>query len=209
MSLKNLIRIIINYKFSIITIIFFELLYLIKGYKGNKFNFSNSDLMTDNLPCPYYFLSKIKKALNNSNFSNFSNFLDLGCGSGRAIDFFNKNFANKNFVGIEYFATQYEYCKKIFQKEKNIKIIQQDFTKFDFFQYNIDCYFFNDPFKKNSESFKFIAKIINFCLNKKKIMFIFVNCNKSIIGELKNIQCIESCYISNTRGYSIYFLNDN
>jgi tRNA G46 methylase TrmB len=146
MLLKNLARIINSYKFSIITIVFFELLYLLKGYKGNRFNFLNSDLMTDNLPCPYYFLFRIKKTLKNSNFSNF---LDLGCGSGRAIDFFNKNFFNKNFIGIEYSTNLYEYCRKIFQKQKNIKIIQEDFTKLNFFQYNTDCYFFNDPLKKN------------------------------------------------------------
>ena len=85
--INNLIRIIKNYKFSIFTTMFFELVYLFKGYKGNRFNFSNNDLMADNLPCPYYFLFKIKKALKNQNFYNF---LDLGCGSGRVIYFFNK-----------------------------------------------------------------------------------------------------------------------
>ena len=115
MIIRNLIRIIKSYKFSIFKIIFFELLYLFKGYKGNRFNFSNNDLMTDNLPCPYYFLFKIKKALKNRQFYNF---LDLGCGSGRVIDFFNKNFPNKNLTGIEYFNTQFEHCIKIFQGKK-------------------------------------------------------------------------------------------
>ena len=73
--LKNLFRIISSYKFSLITIVFFELLYLIKGYKGNRFDF-----MSNNIPCPYYFLYKIKKTLKNNNFYRF---LDLGCGSGR------------------------------------------------------------------------------------------------------------------------------
>ena len=86
---KNLFRIISAYKFSLITIIFFELIYLIKGYKGNRFNFSNNDSMADNFPCSYYFLFKIKKTLKNTNFRNF---IDLGCGSGRTIDFYNKNF---------------------------------------------------------------------------------------------------------------------
>ncbi|MBL4898310.1 MAG: class I SAM-dependent methyltransferase, partial [Colwellia sp.] len=59
--------------------------------------------------------------------------MDFGCGSGRIIDFFNKNFNDKNLIGIEYFTDQYEYCKKAFQNKKNIKIIQADFTKSDFF----------------------------------------------------------------------------
>ena len=205
MLLKNFIRIITSYKFSIITIIFFELIYLFKGYRGNKFNFSDNDLMADNLPCPYYFLFKIKKTLKNNNFRNF---LDLGCGSGRAIDFFNKNFFNKNFVGIEYFTNQYEYCKKIFHKQKNIEIIQADFTKLNFLKYNPDCYFITDPFKKKMEFIKFIEKLINFSL-KKNCLFIFVNCNRKVIAELKNTQCIESFYINKIQGYSICNLNNN
>ena len=205
MFLKNLFRIINVYKFSLITIIFFELIYLIKGYKGNRFNFSNNDSMTDNFPCPYYFLFKIKKTLKNTNFRNF---IDLGCGYGRTIDFYNKNFSNKNFLGIEYFTNQYKYCKKIFHKQKNIEIVQADLTKLNFLKYNPDCYFINHPFKKKMEFIKFIEKLISFSI-KKNCLFIFVNCNKETIEELKNIQCIESFYINKIQGYSICTLNNN
>ena len=68
--IKNLIRMINSYRFSIITIIFFEILYLFKGYRVNKINFSKNDLMTDNIPCPYYFLFKIKKALKKRDLSD-------------------------------------------------------------------------------------------------------------------------------------------
>ena len=200
MILKNLFTIINNYKLSLITIIFFEILYLIKGYKGNRFNFSENEYMTNNFPTPYYFLFKIKKILKNNNFSNF---IDLGCGSGRTINFFNRNFYNKNFIGIEYFTDQYEHCRKIFQRKNNIKIIQTDFTKSNFFHYNADCYFFNNPFKKDLEFTKFIEKVINFSLKKKNILFIFVNFNKKNIENLANIQCIESFYINEIKGYSI------
>ena len=57
--------------------------YLIKGYKGFKINLSKNDLMTDNIPCPYFFLSKIKKDLSGDSFSKL---IDLGCGSGRIIE---------------------------------------------------------------------------------------------------------------------------
>ena len=161
MVLKNLVRVIGDYKFYLFTIVFFELLYLIKGYKGNKFSFRKNDFMADDIPCPYYFLLKIKKTLKKNNFYKL---LDFGCGSGRIIDFFNKNFNDKNLIGIEYFTDQYEYCKKTFQNKKKIKIIQADFTKSDFFQYDADCYFLNNPFKKNSDFIEFIEKIINFSL---------------------------------------------
>ena len=205
MFLKNLFRIVSVYKFSLITVIFFELIYLIKGYKGNRFNFSNNDSMTDNFPCPYYFLFKINKTLKNTNFRNF---IDLGCGYGRTIDFYNKNFSNKNFLGIEYFTNQYKYCKNIFHKQKNVEIVQADFTKLNFLKYNPDCYFINHPFKKKMEFIKFIEKLISFSI-KKNCLFIFVNCNKETIEELKNIQCIESFYINKIQGYSICNLNNN
>tara|TARA_Y100000590_G_C15710561_1_gene1010107 strand:- start:1275 stop:1901 length:627 start_codon:yes stop_codon:yes gene_type:complete len=206
MIIRNLIRIIKSYKFSIFKIIFFELLYLFKGYKGNRFNFSNNDLMTDNLPCPYYFLFKIKKTLNSKNFHNF---LDLGCGSGRVINFFNKNFPEKNLVGIEYFDDQFKYCEKIFNGKKNIRIIQADFTKIDFLKYNADCFFFNDSFKKDLEFTKCVEKIVNFSSNKKNFLLIFVNYNKKLIDELKNIHCIEDFYINNKKGYSICCLKND
>ena len=131
----------------------------------------------------------------------------MGCGSGRTIGFFNKNFYNKNFIGIEYFPDQYEYCRNIFQSKNNIKIIQADFTKTDFFQYDSDCYFFNNPFKNSSEFVEFMEKTTNFYLNKKNVLFIFVNFNKKIIENLENIRCIESHYISEIKGYSICCLD--
>jgi|TARA_B100001964_G_C14234284_1_gene601636 SAM-dependent methyltransferase len=204
MLLKNLFRTLAEYKLNLITIVFFELLYLIKGYKGNKFNFNKNDLMADDIPCPYHFLIKIKKTLKKNNFNKL---LDLGCGSGRIIDFFDKNFPNKDYIGIEYFPSQYNYSKKIFQNRENIKIVQADFTKTDFFKYDPDCYFFNNPFKKDLECIEFIEKTINFSLNKKKILFIFINVNKKVIENLRNIQCIESYYIKETKGFSICCLN--
>ena len=204
MLFKNLIRIINNYKFYLIKIIFFELMYYFKGYKGNRFNFSKNDFMTDNLPCPYYFLLKINNALKNKDIKNF---LDLGCGSGRIIDFLSKNFPDKNFTGIEYFSEQYEYCKNIFKSKKNVNIINADFTKSDFFQYDADCYFLNEPFKKNLEFIEFMEKTVNSSLGKKNILFIFINCNRQIIENLKNIKCLEEYYINDKKGYSIYSIN--
>ena len=52
MLFNNILRILKSYRFSLIKIIFFELIYLIKGYKGYKGNnitFSNNNLMTNNI----------------------------------------------------------------------------------------------------------------------------------------------------------------
>jgi len=204
MILKNLLRILGTYRISLIKIIYYELIYLIKGYKGNKFTFLKDNLMSDNIPCPYYFLHEINKVIKSKNFNLF---LDLGCGSGRAIDFFNKNFSDKNFIGIEYFQEQFLHSKKNFELNRNIKIIQGDFIKIDFLQYNADCYFFNHPIKVDDIFIEIIKKIKNSGFIRKNILLIFVNCNNNVLQSLKDIQCIRSYYINNRTGFSIYCIN--
>ena len=203
MLIKNLLRIVKSYKFSLITIIFYEIIYLLKGFKGNKFHFSENNKMSDDIPCPYYFLYKIKKILSKFNFKTF---LDLGCGSGRVIDFFSKNLAQVDFVGIEHFSNQYNYCKKIFENKKNIKIVQADFLKSDFFQYDPDCFFLNRPINDDLVFIETIKKLLNFPHKHKKILLIFVNCDNKILKSLINIQCIDSFYTNVNKGYSIYLL---
>ena len=205
MIFQNLLRITASYKFNIITIIFFELLFIIKGYRGNKLNFTGTKKMSDNIPCPYYFLFKIKKILKKNEFTRF---LDLGCGSGRTIDFFNKNFKNKEFIGIEFFFDQYNFSKKLFESKKNIKIIQKDFTDLDFIKYNSDCLFLNNPFKNEYESIEFLQKIISSSKFKKNILIITVNYNKNLIAKLNNIKLLDSYYINEIKGYSILRLNE-
>ena len=205
MLIKNLLRIVKSYKFSLITIVFYEIIYLLKGFKGNKFHFSENNKMSDDIPCPYYFLTKIKKELQKEAFNIF---IDLGCGSGRIIDFFSKNFSDKKFIGIEYFNDQYEYCKKIFKEKENIYIFQDDFTKSDFFKYNSDCYLFNNPFRNEKEFVKFMDLNKKFFF-KKKIIFIFANYNKKTIYNLKYLKTIKNFYISENKGYSICYLNND
>ena len=205
MLIKNILRILISYRLSIAKIIFFEFIYLIKGYKGNRFNFTKSKIMASNIPCPYYFLYRIKKILSNKSFNTF---LDLGCGSGRVIDFFQKGTINKKFIGIEYFLNQYTYCKNIFSNKKHIKIINEDFLKQDFLKYDADCYFFNQPISEDSVFIELVEKIVN-SSNKKKILFIFVNCGPNIFEPLKYAECIDKFYIKDKKGYSIFYLNNN
>ena len=205
MIFKNLLRILESYRLSLMKIIFFELIYLIKGYRGNKFTFSKNNIIADNIPCPYYFLHKIEKKIKDRDFKIF---LDMGCGSGRVIDFFSRNLLNKSFIGIEYFEEQFLHCKKNIEIHKNIKLFQADFIKFDFLQYEADCYFFNQPIKDDIIFTDLIKKIINSVHNKKSILLIFVNCNNNILKSLKNVQLIESYYVNDNKGFSIYGVNN-
>lgn len=205
MLIKNFFRIIKDHKFFLIPIILHELIYFLKGYKGFKFNFSNNNEMSDNIPCPYYFLTKIKKKINEKNFTKF---IDLGCGSGRVIDFFHKNLENKNFLGIEYFYNQYKFCKNNFKNQKNIEIIQSNFIKEDVFKYDSACYFLNAPFKRNEDFLNFIQTMQNYQV-KKNFLVITVNIDKKTLSKIKDIEFIESFFIGNNKGYSIFSLSSN
>lgn len=204
MLIKNIFRIVASYKFALIKIIFFEIVCIFNLYKGNSFSFSNNNVMADNIPCPYYFLLKIKKVLKKYDFDTL---VDLGCGSGRAIDFFDKNFPKKKFIGIEYFKNQYERCVKKFKKKNNILIKQEDFTKYDFIQYNANCYFFNNPFKNDKDVIPIIKHIKKNQIKEGNILFIFINFNKDTFEELKDLKKIEKYYINKDKGFSLYLLD--
>ena len=206
MIFKNIIRIISIYKLYLFPVFFFEMLYLIMGYKGNKFSFSDNNIMTDNIPCPYFFLIKIKKTLKKENFNKL---VDFGCGSGRVIDFFSKEFKDKEFMGIEYFIEQFNYCKNNFKNKSNIEIIREDFRKIDLNKINADCYFFNSPLKKEEETLEFV----NTTLNKKagkQILLIFINFQHEIIQKIRDnskFNSINSFKINKSLGFDIFKVN--
>ena len=64
--------------------------------------------------------------------------------------------------------------KKLFQNQKNIKIIQADFTRSDFFQYDADCYFLNNPFVSNTEYFASKPNIKAILLKKNSELIEFI-----------------------------------
>ena len=58
MLFKNIVRIITGHKLSLLQLIFFEIIYIFKGFKGNKISFSKNSAMSDNIPYPFFFFSK-------------------------------------------------------------------------------------------------------------------------------------------------------
>ena len=145
MKIKRLFNILSSYGYWLPQILFFEIYYLLKGYKRNSVKVLNNDRFTDNIPCPYFFLHKLKKFFLNTDIKSF---VDLGCGDGRSIFFFNKQL-KINFNGIENDPYVYGNCKKLFNKYDNIKINHDDIMSFKFLEYNNDCFFIGDPLKKN------------------------------------------------------------
>ena len=109
------IKIIKTYKFYIIKILIFEIFFLVRMFRGGKIKITNHKYYTDNIPCPYLFLWKIKNFLIEKNIKSL---IDLGCENGRVIFFLNK-YINLNLVGIEYDQQTSESCRKIFEKKQN------------------------------------------------------------------------------------------
>ena len=58
MILKNITQLFKAYRLSIIKILLYEIVYIIRGFKGNSFNANKDQRATDNIPCPYFFLNE-------------------------------------------------------------------------------------------------------------------------------------------------------
>ena len=209
MLFKSLLRILKSYRFSLIKIIFFELIYLIKGFKGNRFTFSKNEL-ADNIPCPYYFLYKIKKFLADKNIKSF---IDLGSGNGRVIYFFNNYFKIK-YYGIECFDKPYNFSKNLFEKNENIHIKNENFTNLNFLNEEHDCFFLNEPLK-NKKDFQFIVNSIlkKYNNSDKKYYIVLINMTNEDLKIFSNLNLLDSEIIytkqekipwRHNRGYYIY-----
>ena len=201
MFVKNIIAIAKKYKFSIHKILFYEIFFVLRGFKGNKIDFNINDELSSNIPCPYYFLIKIKKFFDNKQIKSF---IDLGCGNGRVIFFLNKYFKIK-YYGVEFFKTPYNYCKTIFSGEQNIQIENDDFRNLNFLNKDIDCFFFNEPLK-NKKDFELVINSICKKFEKdthKKYYIILINLHEDYHNLFSNLNLLNFEKI-NTRGYYIY-----
>ena len=200
MKIKSLFNILSSYGNWLPQILFFEIYYLLKGYKRNSVKILNNDRFTDNIPCPYFFLHKLKKFFVNADIKSF---VDLGCGDGRSIFFFNKKL-KINFYGIEYDSSIYGNCKKLFNKYDNIQINHGDIMSFKFLEFNNDCFFIGDPLKKKYDFDKLIQKILEkYMKNRKKIYFIVVNVDENKREVFNEYKLIDS-FQKNNKGYYIY-----
>jgi len=208
MKIKILFNMLLSYGTWLPQLLFFEIYYLLIGYKRNSAKFLKNDRFTDNIPCPYFFLHKLKFFFLNTDIKSF---VDLGCGDGRSIFFFNKQL-KINFYGIEYDPFIYAKCKKLFDKYDNIQINHGDIMSFKFLEYNNDCFFIGDPLKKKYDFDNLIQKILEKNIeNEKKIYFIVVNIDESKREVFNKYKLIDSLR-KNNKGYYIYsneVINEN
>ena len=192
-------RILPNYGNFIVHILFFEIIYFFLGFKQSSIDILNNEKQSDNIPCPYFFLYKIKKFFLSEKINSL---IDLGCGGGRSLYFF-KKYKNIDYCGIENNYKIYSECKKLFEKDKNVKIYNEDIMSLKFLNYNNDCFFINDPLKKKEDFDKLILSIFEKNNNVKKIYFILVNLDESKRQIFDSYNLIEFFQIK-TKNYYIY-----
>lgn len=186
------------FRFNIVLlfkILIFELIYL-----GKNFNFyyikSNNNKYFDHVPSPYYYLNSIYKDINKNELKK-KYFIDIGCGTGRVLNFFFER-GFKNIIGVE----QSKKALKIFKKKnifKQIKTFNQDILKYNFPQSSLIVYMYNPAPKK------IIKKLIT-KLKKRKFKDLTILYLSPIYLELfdkKYFKIIKKAYDSKFRGYVI------
>lgn len=173
----NLFKILLSYKGFIVKLFYFEIRYLIRTIKYREFSlsFDKSSLYeeysdsVEYVPTPYYFLKQSLKYLNHSRGS----IIDIGCGSGRVLRYFQKYIKNNNtyeFIGIDLNTKVLDLGRKF---DDEIKYINNDATLYKFPQDTILIYLFN-PFGQSSMS-NFIDNLVsqkNKFTNKLRIIYV-------------------------------------
>lgn len=84
-------------------------------------------------PWSFRYLGRLFSVINELNEIDFNNLLDVGCGDGRLIHEINKNFAEKELIGIDYSAKAIDLAKalnpKIASSYQQINISTQKIGK--------------------------------------------------------------------------------
>ena len=201
--MNKLIDLLKSYKFSLFYVILYEIAYILLGYKGNSVSTRKDKYLTDTIPCPYFFLSKIYKTLKNKQINLF---VDLGCGSGRVIYFFRKKF-KKKCIGVELFNEPFLKAYNLFSNINEVEIINKNFFEIDYKSLNADCYFINDPLKDPKMHDNLIKTLISGHHSKKgELIFILINLSSDKLEIFNKMTLIDSLTINN-RGYHIFIHN--
>ena len=174
--------------------------YLNKSYK-KKFIFSNFSYNYYNIFTKLILIprSSIKylNILNDINLNKNDVILDIGCGDGFNLLYFNKNYNFKKIIGVEIDKNIYDVCKQNLNMidSNKIKIFNQNILKYNFPNDLSIIYLFN-PFQQNYltkdckqyNKYKLLVKKIkqSFLSNKRSIKIIFINLNDKKIFEIFN-----------------------
>lgn len=190
--IKALYHIIKNYNFYSIPILLREAEFYLKYNKDfNKFKYHDSNFLSDSIPCPHFFLLKIKKFM----IEKKINFLcDLGSGYGKILYFFGEiNYFKID--GVELDKEIFAFSEKL--KNQRINIFNQDILNFDLNNTNYELLIINDPLKKTEDLSQLIENIKNNYTNKYVVL---INIGQEKFNKIKNdLVIIESYKISKNK----------
>ena len=172
-----LFKILSSYEGFIFKLFYFEIRYLIRTIKYREFSlsFDKTSLYgeykdsVEYVPTPYYFLRQSLKFINHSSGS----IIDIGCGSGRALRYFQEYTKDHNrheFIGIDLNTEILNLGRKF---NDDIKYITNDATLYEFPQDTVLIYLFN-PFGQSSMN-NFIDNLVsqkNKFTNKLRIIYV-------------------------------------
>ena len=196
-AISNILK---NYRFYSFHVLIYELIFLIYHQKKfNKFEYLNSSFLSDSIPCPYFFLKKIDKFINEKKLNQMC---DLGSGFGKILYYFGK-FNKIKIDGIEYEKKIYLSSK--FLEDNQIKIFNGDILKFNLKNKKYDLFFLNDPLKNQNDLLSLILRIKKFYQN---VYLVFINLDKkkkNILNE--NLKIIKKFEISKNK--NIFFCKLN
>ena len=190
--LKAFFHIFKNYHFYSIPILLSEAIFYLKHNNTvNKFKYLNDDFLSDSIPCPYYFLKRIKSFAIKKDLNNFC---DLGSGYGKVLYFFG-SLNNYKIDGLEF--DKEIYLNSTILNNSNIKIFNANILELDFDNTKYDMFIMNDPLKKKEDLLKLILKIKKFC---KKSYLVFVNLDEKKIKIINhNLTLIDSFIVSKNK----------
>ena len=185
--IKNIIFLIYYYRGFFIKTFVHEIYY---SLKFNKFILKRQKTvkgLIDPTPTPYYFLKIVKNFLIEYKIKSI---LDIGSGTGRALNFFS-DIKGLELTGIEARSDLINISKNL--TNKKIKYIFSLFQNFNLEHY--DCYFMCDTLHENDFN-SFLKYLENLKRSKKNnIYFIYINGQyiKSLIKNT-NFQIIKYNY---------------
>ena len=186
-----------NYHFYSFPILLSEALFYLKSNSVvNKFKYLNDDFLSDAIPCPHFFLKKIKKFIIQKKIKHLC---DLGSGYGRVLYFFG-NINKFQIDGVE--LNKEIYLDSIKLNSDYIKIFNENILKFNLNNKKYDLFIINDPLRKNEDLLELILKIKKFC---KKSYVICINLDKKKMESVNcNLNLIDSFIISKSRNILFY-----
>lgn len=198
--LRALSNIIINYRLFFVPILFYELyFYTFYNNKYNKFKYLDSNFLSDSIPCPYYFLKKIEKYIQEKDIKLIC---DLGSGYGKILYYFGK-VCKRNIHGVELEKEIYLDSSKLVSQ--NIKIFNEDILMFDLNNSDYSAFILNDPLKNANDLLKLIFRIKK-AFKNVDIILINLDIKKQMIVK-KELNIIKNFVVSKNK--NIFFCKIN